>query len=417
MPAPGTDGTAMDRQACTRLDAQDPLAGVRACFSVPAGSIYLDGNSLGALQPAVTRRVRAALDEWGDGLIRSWNDARWVDLPQRVATRLAPLLGARPDEVAVTDSTSVNLFKVLLAARRLRPDRRVILTDASDFPTDRYVAGGVADLAGCEVRTVARDAVVDAIDETVAVVALTHVDYRTGAVHDAEAVGAAARAAGALTCWDLSHSTGALVVDLASWGADVAVGCTYKYLSGGPGAPAYLYVARRHHEGVESPIRGWFGHAAPFDFDDRYVPGCGADRFLAGTPAVLSLAALDAALGVWDGIARSEVEAKARALTETFVELVGTRCEGLGLELASPRDPACRGAQVSLRHPQAHAIMQALIGRGVIGDFRPPDLLRFGFAPLYVRHVDVWDAVDALADLLVTGDWDRPEHHERRTVT
>jgi kynureninase len=407
----------VDRTGCAALDTGDALADRRGWFDLPAGLVYLDGNSLGPLQPAVAARVRAVVEEeWGRGLIRSWNDARWVDLPSRAAHRLAPLLGADPDEVAVADSTSVDLFKALVAARTLRPDRSVLVTDDANFPTDRYVAHGVAELVDLEVQVVRPDAVADHLDDDTAVLSLTHVDYRTGRLHDAAGLTAAAQEAGAVVVWDLAHSTGAVDVDLHAWGADLAVGCSYKFLSGGPGAPGYLYVARRWHDRVASPIPGWFGHAHPFAFADAYVPAPGAARFLAGTPPVLSLAALETALEVWEGVDPAAAAAKARSLTTLFVDLVDRRCGG-EVEVVSPRDAHRRGAQVSLRHPHAYALTQALIDRGVVGDHRPPDRVRFGFAPLSVRFVDVYDAVEVLADVLDTGTWDQPRFHTRRTVT
>jgi kynureninase len=407
-----------DRASCAARDADDPLRALRERFALPDGVLYLDGNSLGALQPAVAERVRRVVDqEWAVGLIRSWNDAGWVDLPQRVAARIARIVGADADEVAVTDSTSANVFKAVAAARQLRPDRRVILTDDANFPTDVYVVRGLADLmGGTEVRVVPTQAVADHLDDDVAVLTLTHADYRTGRLHDPVALTRAAHDVGALTVWDLSHSTGAVPVDLHAWGTDLAVGCTYKYLSGGPGSPAFLYAARAITEQLRSPIQGWYGHAAPFDFSLDFVPAAGAARFMDGTPPVLSLAALDAALEVWAEVDLQAVTDKARALTQLFIELVDARC-GQHITLASPREAEHRGGQVSLRHPHAYALTQALIARGVIGDHRPPDVLRLGFAPLYVRYVDVWDAVDHLVDLLATGGWDRPEFHARRTVT
>ncbi|MFA9430487.1 kynureninase [Egicoccus sp. AB-alg2] len=407
----------MDRAACAMRDDRDPLADRRGRFALPDGVVYLDGNSLGALPHGVADRLRTVVEqEWGVGLIRSWNEAAWVDLPARVASRLAPLLGAATDELAVGDSTSVNLFKALAAARALRPERRVLLTDDGNFPTDVYVAGGLAHVRGdLEVRVVAPDEVPAALDHDVAVLALTQVDYRTGARRDAAALTAAAHEVGAVTVWDLAHSTGAIEVDLHAWDADFAVGCSYKYLNGGPGAPAYLFVARRWHEAADTPVRGWFGHARPFAFALDYEPAADARRFQVGTPHVLSTAALDTALAAFEGVSPADLDAKARSLTETFVALVDAHC-GDEVEVVSPRDPAARGAQVSLRHREAYALTQALIGRGVIPDHRPPDLVRFGFAPLYVRHVDVHDAVQVLAQLLRSGDWDRPEHHRRRTV-
>jgi kynureninase len=425
----------MDRAEAVARDEADPLAGLRDAFRLPPGVVYLDGNSLGALPAAVPGRVREVVEEeWGGGLIRSWNqagnhagtdagndagnDAGWVHLPGRVAARIAPLVGAAADEVVVADSTSVDLFKALVAARRLRPDRRVILTDDRNFPTDRYVAAGVAGLVpGTELVVVPPENLVARLgDDDVAVLTLTHVDYRSGRRHDAAALTATAHAAGAVTVWDLSHSAGAVPVDLGAWGADLAVGCTYKFLNGGPGAPAYLYAARRHHEALMSPVPGWFGHDRPFDFAGSYVPAPDASRFAAGTPPILSLAALDAALAVWDEVDPSAVAARAAALTGLFLELVDERLGGLGVTAVTPRDPDRRGAQVSLSHPDAYAVVQALAARGVIGDHRPPDLARFGFAPLYVRHQDVWDAVDALADVLHTRAHDDPRFHRRATV-
>lgn len=412
----------MDRARCEAWDAADRLAPHRDAVALPDGVIYLDGNSLGPLHRDVAARLREVVEvEWGEGLITSWNASSlrpgWIDLPARVAAKLAPWLGAEPDEIAVADSTSVDLFKALAAARRLRPDRRVLLTDDANFPTDLYVAAGLADLTGdLEVRVVPTGEVADHLDERVAVLTLTHVDYRTGRRHDAPALTAAAHDVGAVTVWDLSHSTGALDVDLHAWDADLAVGCTYKYLDGGPGSPAFLYVARRWHEVASTPLRGWFGHARPFAFAPDYVPAAGAARFLDGTPPVLSLSALDAALDLREGVTPADAEAKARALTSWFVDLVDQRL-GDEVEVVTPRDPAARGAQVSLRHPEAAAVMSALIGRGVIGDHRPPDLLRFGFSPLVVRAVDVYDAVEVLHDVLVTAAWDTPEHRAPRTVT
>jgi kynureninase len=408
----------MDRRDCLAADATDPLGALHGRFQLPDGIIYLDGNSLGTLQPEVARRLRDVIEhEWGAGLIRSWNDAGWVELPRRIAGRLAPLIGAQPSEIAVTDSTSANLFKALAAARRLRPERHVLLTDDSNFPTDVYIAHGLAELTGdLEVRVVHHSRVADHLDADTAILMLTHVDYRTGRLHDPVDLTAAAHAVGALTVWDLSHSTGALDVDLTRWGADLAVGCTYKYLNGGPGSPAYLYVAERWHGAVGTPVRGWFSHAQPFAFSLGYQPAEGAERFLDGTPPVISMAALETALEVFDGVEPATLQAKARALTDRFIELIDTRC-GDEVEVVTPRVASERGAHVSLRHEAADAVMQALIARGVIGDHRPPDLLRFGFAPLYVRHVDVWDAVERLAELLETRAWDRPEFRRQRTVT
>ncbi len=407
----------MDLTACRAADTEDPLGHLRSRFVLPHGVHYLDGNSLGALQATVAARLRDVVEqEWARGLIRSWDDAGWVELPRRIATRLGPLVGADADELAVTDSTSANLFKALDAARRLRTERRVLLTDDANFPTDVYVAQGLAEMTGAlDVRVVPTREVATSLTDEVAVLTLTHVDYRSGRLHDARDLTAAAHAVGAVTVWDLSHSAGAVEVDVHDWDADLAVGCTYKYLNGGPGAPAYLYVARRWHEQVTTPLKGWFGHARPFAFALDYEPGAGASRFLDGTPPVLSMAALDTALEIWDEVDPAAAAAKARSLTETFVRLVDERC-GDRVELVSPRDPADRGAHVALRHRDAVALKEALMARGVIVDLRPPDLLRFGFAPLYVRHVDVWDAVEVLADVLDTDGWERTPSHPRRVV-
>ena len=406
----------MDREACARRDADVPAVVDHPPFTLPDGVVYLDGNSLGPPPAGVASRLQDAIrTEWAQGLIRSWNDAGWVDAPARAAARLAPLLGADPTEVVVADSTTVNLFKAVAAMAALTPDRTTVLVVEDDFPTDRYVVEGIAAMTGRRVRHVPADRLADAVDQEVAVVALSHVDYRTGTRRPAVELTARAHAAGAHVVWDLSHSTGAVDVDLHAWDADVAVGCTYKYLNGGPGAPGYLYAAARHADAL-SPVRGWFSHARPFDFAEEYVPAAGAARFAGGTPPMLSLLALETALRVWEHADLAALETRATSLTATFIELADARCTDLGIEVVTPRDPQSRGAQVTLRHAQAHAVVRALADRGVIGDHRPPDLLRFGFAPLYVRHVDVWDAVDTLRDVLASGAWDDPRYHHRATV-
>lgn len=407
----------MDRAAAERLDAEDPLGPLRGRFTLPDRVIYLDGNSLGPAQPAVAEAVGTALHrDWSEGLIRSWNATvegpGWVGLPRRVAGAIAPLVGADADEVAVTDSTSVDLYAVLVALARLRPERRTILLQEGDFPTDRYVAGSVADLLGLEVRTAPRDRLGEAIDDDLAVLVLTEVDYRTGSRHDAPDLTRTVHSAGGLVLWDLSHSAGALDVDLHRWDADAAVGCTYKFLNGGPGAPAYLYVARRLHARIRPTVAGWFGHATPFSFADEYVPAPDASRFLAGTPPVLSMVALEAALRIQADVPADARSAKVASLTELFIDLVDRHCDGFGLEVVTPRSPAARGAQVSLRHAEAGRVMRALVDRGVIGDHRPPDILRFGFSPLFVRHTDVWDAVHVLVEVLSSGAW-RDDRYDR----
>jgi kynureninase len=351
--------------------------------------------------------------------VRSWTRYDWIDLPQRVAAAIAPLVGAGADEVMVADSVSVNLFKLLGASLRLRKGRRVILSEGPNFGTDLYVAQGLADLLdnGTEVRVVGRDELEAALSDEVAVLMLTHVDFRSGEMHDMARWTAAAHAAGALVLWDLAHSAGAVPVDLGGCGADLAVGCGYKYLNGGPGAPAFAFAARRHHAALRSPLWGWMGHAAPFDFDTSYRPADGVGQLRVGTPPILSLAALECGVASVAALGIERLRTKSIALSEMFIALVERECAGHGLELASPREAHRRGSQVSLRHPEGYAIVQALAGAGVVGDFRAPDLLRFGFAPAYLRFVDIWDAVAGLRAIMKSGRWDRPEHRERAKVT
>ncbi|MEK9854117.1 MAG: kynureninase [Rhodobiaceae bacterium] len=404
------------------LDAGDPLAGLRDSFTLPADVIYLDGNSLGALPRAVPDRIAATVTgDWGDGLIRSWNEADWINAPRRIGAKIAPLIGAAPDNVIAADSTTVNLFKVLSAALALRPRRQKIITETRNFPTDNYIAEGVIRQTGGAHRLVHADgvtAIADLLDDDVAVLMLTHVNYRDGSVHDMAGLTRAAHDAGALVIWDLAHSAGVMPLDLAGCDVDFAVGCGYKFLNGGPGAPAFLYVAPRHLGGDGQPLSGWFGHADPFGFAPHYRPAGDITQYLCGTPPVISIVALEAALDLWDGIDMRQIHAKARQLTGYFIDLVEARCGGHDLALISPRDAMRRGAQVAFTHPTGgHAIIAALIAEGVIGDFRAPDVLRFGFAPLYTRFVDVWHAVDRLADILDQRRWDKPEFHLRRKVT
>jgi kynureninase len=402
-----------------RMDAEDTLAPFRERFSLPEGLIYLDGNSLGALPRDTAARVADTVTrEWGSGLIGSWNDADWIGAPQRIGGKIARLLGATAKEVVVADSTSVNLSKLLHAGIGARPGRTVILTEPSNFPTNLYVAQGVAAMIpGASVRTVPREDIVAAIDETVAVVMLTHVHYKSGAMFDMAAMTRAAQAKGALMLWDLSHSAGAVPIDLNAAGADLAIGCGYKYLNGGPGAPAFLYVAERHQADVRSPLTGWMGHAAPFDFGDDYAAGAGVNRFLCGTPPVIGMAALEVGVDLMLEADPDALFAKSRALCDLFVELVERECAGLGLTLMSPRDAGVRGSHVSFAHAHGYPVMRALIARGVVGDFRAPDILRFGFTPLYVGYEDVWRAVAVLRDVLASGAWDRPEFRARAAVT
>jgi len=408
------------RDAFAARDALDPLAAFRDSFDLPPGLIYLDGNSLGALPKRTAARVGEVIDiEWGAGLVRSWNTHEWISAPARVGAKIAPLIGAAPQEVIVADSTSVNLFKLVCGALGLRPDRRVILTEPGNFPTDLYVLQGIASLLGgrVELRLHTRAELADAIDEETAAVVLTHVHYKTAERWPMDEITALAHRRGALAIWDLSHSAGALALDLNAASADLALGCGYKYLNGGPGAPSFVFVAERWQEALASPLSGWMGHAAPFDFGDDYSPAPGVRRQLCGTPGVLGLAALETGIDVFAGVDMAELEAKGLALGDAFIDLVETRCGFANLTLASPREAARRGSHVSFRHPDGYPIMQALIDRGVIGDFRAPDTLRFGFTPLYLRFVDVWDAVETLRGVLASGEHRDPRFSRRSAVT
>ncbi|WP_397544617.1 kynureninase [Roseovarius salis] len=387
-------------------------------FELPEGVIYLDGNSLGPLP----RAARARLDEtvrreWGQELIRAWNSCGWMDQPARVGDRIARLIGAPAGSVTVGDTLSVKVFQAVAAALALRPGRQVILSDSGNFPTDLYMAQGLADLKaqGHALRIVAPEDVAGAIDDGVAAVMLTEVDYRTGRRHDMAAITRAAHDAGAVMIWDLAHSAGALEVDIAASGAEFAVGCTYKYLNGGPGAPAFIHVRPDIAETVQPALAGWLGHDAPFAFEPGYRPAPGAARMRIGTPPVLQMAALEAALDIWDTVEMGEIRAASVALCERFIAGVEASCPGLSL--VSPRDPAHRGSQVSFAFEHGYAAIQALIARGVIGDFRAPDVMRFGFAPLYLDACDVDAAVDILAEIMSTRGWDRPEFRRAQAVT
>lgn len=389
----------------------------RDLFDLPPGLIYLDGNSLGPLPVIARERIaRTVDDEWGRMLIGGWNKAGWMDLPGRAGDRIARLIGAPGGSVMVADSTSVNLYKVLTAALSLT-DRRVILSDTGNFPTDLYVAEGAAAHSGHELRLVAPEEVAGAIDETLAVLMLTEVDYRTGRLHDMAALTRKAHAAGVLVIWDLAHSAGALPVDLTASEADFAVGCGYKYLNGGPGAPAFLYVRPDHVDRIAPALAGWMGHAAPFDFDTGYRPAEGIERMRVGTPAILSTAALDAALTLWDGVDMGEVRTRSLALTDLFITEVEREAAGHGLTLATPRDGTKRGSQVSFHCPEGYAVMQALIAGGVIGDFRAPDIIRFGFAPMYNTEDEVREAAGLIGRILTDRLWDREDYRTRARVT
>ena len=431
----------LTREAALQRDADDPLAPLRAQFDLAEGLIYLDGNSLGVLPRATAARVAQVIsDEWGRGLIGSWNTAGWMQLPQRVGDKIGRLIGAGPGEVVAADSTSVNLYKVLAAALRMQqeagdgtrpgPGRTVIVSERSNFPTDLYIAESLAGQHGCTLRLVGSpEEIPAALDERTALLMLTHVNYRTGRMHDMARLSAAAHAVGALAVWDLAHSAGALPVDLNRDGADFAVGCGYKYLNGGPGAPAFAWVRPAHVSRFRQPLSGWIGHAAPFAFTPGYAPAEGISRYLCGTPPVLALAALECGVDTMlaaeplGGLAA--IRAKSLALTRLFIALVEERCAGHGLGLVSPDDDEQRGSQVCLsRDEGAYAIVQALIARGVVGDFRAgdaadrlPDILRFGVTPLYTRFVDVWDAVEHLRQVLSSGEWREARFHQRGAVT
>ena len=388
-------------------DAADPLASFRARFALPEGVIYLDGNSLGPPPLAAHQRVEAVMtDEWGRGLIRSWNEADWIGAPRRVGGKIARLIGAQANEVVVADSTSVNLYKLLVAALRARPGRGVILTETGNFPTDLYIAGGAAGaVPGARVRAVEGPDVAAAMDGDTAVVLLTHVHYKTAARRDMAALAAAAHAAGALILWDLSHSAGAVAIDLNGCGADLAVGCGYKFLNGGPGAPAFLFVAQRLQSELDSPLSGWMGHAAPFDFVDDYRAAAGVGRFLCGTPPILGLAGLEAGVDLALEADIDALEAKSEQLWTLFAQLMEARLAGQGFRLITDADPYRRGSHIAYGHPNGYSVMQALIARGVIGDFREPEVVRFGLTPLYIGFEDIWRSVDILAEVMASGAW------------
>lgn len=406
-------GAMIRRDDAVQLDAVDPLAALRDRFDLPTGVIYLDGNSLGALPNHVAGRLHHVIsEEWGHGLIRSWNEAGWSDLPKRVGDRIGRLIGAEPDSVIACDTTSINLYKVASAAARTS-NRPIILTDEGNFPTDVYVLDAVARQHGKTVKM--WDPNSDTISNDVAFVAMTEVNYRTGERHDMAEITHQAHAAGAEVVWDLAHSAGAFPVHLAECGVDYAVGCGYKYLNGGPGASAFVYVSPDLQANFENPITGWWGHARPFDMSLTFEPHEGIDRARIGTQHVLSLVGLDAALDVFDGIDLADLHAKSLSLTSLFVELLEERVPSV--TVVTPADPIRRGSQVSFRHRSAYAVIQAMIARQVIGDFRNPDIARFGVAPLYVRHVDIWDAVQHLVAVLANDEWQQPGFQNRAPVT
>jgi kynureninase len=419
----------MTRDDCRALDTLDPLAPLREQFALPEGTIYLDGNSLGVLPRATPARVAEVVQrEWGEHLIESWNTASWIELPQRVGDKIARLVGVDAGQLVVADSTSVNLFKVLSAAVSIAladaPAKRAIVSERDNFPTDLYIAETLARERGLELVLVdAPEQIAPRLAQgDVAIMMLTQVNYRTGRLHDMAALTRAAHAAGALAVWDLAHSAGALPVRLAHDDADFAIGCGYKYLNGGPGAPAFVWAHPRHAERFRQPLSGWMGHAAPFAFTPAYEPAAGIARYLCGTPPVIQIAALecgvDTLLAAQPLGGMAALRRKSLALTDLFMQLVGERCAGQGLEVVTPRDHALRGSQISFsRHDGGYAIVQALIARGVVGDFRAPDILRFGFTPLYLRFVDLWDAVEHLRQVLESGEWKQERFNRRAAVT
>ncbi|MEZ2222619.1 kynureninase [Rhizobium sp. RCC_161_2] len=410
-----------DLAAIEAMDEADPLRIFRSRFALPHGVIYLDGNSLGAASHDVfTELKQAMMEEWGNGLIRSWNSAGWFQLPLELGDRIGRLIGAAPGQTVVTDSTSINIYKALHAALAMRPGRSVIVAEGDSFPTDLYMAEGVTSTRpGTTLRLEGRDAddIESLIDDQTAVVLVNHVNYKTGALRDMAALTRRIHQAGALVIWDLCHSAGALPVDLDGVNADFAVGCTYKYLNGGPGAPAFIYAAHRYHASITQPLSGWWSHARPFAFEQGFAEGDGIKRFLCGTPPVLSLRALKGALGIWDEVDLDMLRQKSIALSDLFIRLVEAKCGQYGVVLDTTRDSEQRGSQVSFTHDNGYEVMQALIERGVIGDFRAPSTLRFGFTPLYVSYRDVWQAAGVLEDILSSGSWQDARFAVRSAVT
>jgi kynureninase len=406
----------MNRDEAVALDLSDPLRIFRGRFVLPQDAIYLDGNSLGALPVGVADRVATVIqDQWGRDLIASWNKHQWMAASCRVGDRIAPLIGADSGEVVVGDSTSINLYKLLCAAVTMRPGRSVIVTEHGNFPSDTYMVASVAEQFGLTVRHI--DPGEPTFGNDVAVVCLSHANYRTGAMYDLPRVTASIHDCGALVVWDLAHTAGVMPIDLSANDVDFAVGCGYKFLNGGPGAPSFSYVARRLQHDVHQPLTGWLGHAAPFAMSDTFVPAASIERLVVGTPSVLALVALEAALDAFDGVAMADARAKSAALGELMIRRVSERLDGHGVTLASPTESARRASHVSLLHENGYEIVQALIARGVVGDYREPGLMRFGFAPLYTRFVDVFDAVERMADVLETGTWREPRFAVRASVT
>lgn len=403
-----------------QLDAADPLADFRNRFNLPDGMIYLDGNSLGVMPKSAPARMKDVVEtQWGQHLITSWNRHDWIGLPRRLGAMIAGLIGAKPEEVVVADSTSINIFTTLSAAVQLNPERSVILSETGNFPTNVYMMQGLSANSAASIRhqMVPTDELEAHFNDDVAALLITQAHYKTGYLHDMQAITRAAQAKGILVIWDLCHSAGALPIDLNACNADMAVGCGYKYLNGGPGAPAFIFVAERHQENVMPVLSGWLGHARPFDFSDQYVPAPGIDRFKCSSPSILGMSALECGLEIAAAADMTEVRKKSVALTELFIAQVEARLAGHGFKLAGPRDPKIRGSQVSFHHENGYPIMQALIDRGVIGDFRDPDILRFGFTPLYTSYEDVWRAAEILQEIMESGAWREARYSVRAAVT
>jgi len=407
-------------QDILELDRNDPLAEKRLEFALPDNVIYLDGNSLGAMPVVASERSTELTQQWGKDLVRSWNTHHWIDLPTTVGEKIAPLLGAAAGQVTCCDSTSVNLFKLLCSALAMQKKRQIVLSQKDNFPADLYMVQGLSQLSPgnlCELISCEDSDIEAHLDETVAVLMLTHVNYRSGKLHDIKRLTALAHEKGILVIWDLAHSTGAVPLELDEWGVDFAVGCGYKYLNGGPGAPAFIYAAQRHHDAIRQPLSGWMGHAAPFSFSENYQAAEGVKQFLCGTPPILSMSVLDAALSVFSDVDMRDLRGKSIALSELFIQLTESNEDLDDLILVSPRDNGQRGSQLAFTHPKAFSISQALIGQGVIADFRAPDVLRFGFAPLYLRYQDILSGVRILAEVMVSKSYLDVKYERATKVT
>ena len=413
--------TPLDFAQLQHLDAKDALSTKREAFALPHNTIYLDGNSLGAMPKAALLRAQQVLStQWGQDLIKSWNTHHWIDLPTTVGEKIAGLIGAAPGQVICCDSTSVNLFKVLSSAMLLQSGRSIVLSQAGNFPTDLYMVEGLASLLGaqrCHLQLAEDDALESALTEQVAVLLLTQVDFRSGRLLDMQRLTQLAHDKGIMVIWDLAHSAGALPIELDACNVDFAVGCGYKYLNGGPGAPAFLYAAKRHHANITQPLSGWMGHKTPFSFDKHYHKAPGIAQYLSGTPAILSMSVLDAALDVFDGVSLTQLREKSLALSNSFHQLVCQQPALQALKLITPLAPAERGSQLAYRHPKAYALCQALIQHGVIADFRAPDILRLGFTPLYLRYTDIWHAVQILTEIVSSNEYEKPHYSLQHKVT